>query len=75
MNKTNMNFGEGETYFNNHESSMHIEEEQDGSSTNTNANKKKIKRFESSRFTAEMFDPDHGPSDRPSEEEESNDQN
>ena len=58
MNKTNMNFGAKNKYFNNHESNMNIEEE-DGSSTNTN--NRKIKRFESSRFTADMFDPEHGP--------------
>jgi hypothetical protein len=41
MNKTNMNFGAKETYFKNPESIINIEENQDGSSTNTN--KKKFK--------------------------------
>jgi hypothetical protein len=75
MNKTNMNFGAKETYFKDPITVTNAEEDQDGSSTNTH--KKKFKRFESSRFTAEMFDPDHGPSDRPSEqiEEEISDSN
>jgi hypothetical protein len=67
-----MNFGGKETYFNNPEIHMNIEEDQDGSSTNKHIKihkKKIIKRFESTRFTADMFDPDHIPSNLPSDDE------
>lgn len=45
---------------------MSLDEEPNGSSTTANRMKKKIKvkRFESSKFTAsDMFDPNHGPSE------------
>jgi hypothetical protein len=42
-----------------------LEDEPDGSGTTANRKKnRKVKRFESSKFTtSDMFDPDHGPSE------------
>jgi hypothetical protein len=72
MNRTNMNFGARQDLGEDEELVLEEDPETNGSSTTTNKNKKhKVRRFESSKFTEDMFDPDHGPSEISERMEES----